>query len=162
MCAERPPQDATYVPPGGLRVAVAPAAMTTVLGSCVAVCVRDPIARVGGMIHFVLPRGGRTRSSRLRYANHAIPELIEEVRRAGAGTAQLEAKIVGGASVLPNASEKRKSYGMANVAEARLLLADAGVPVVAEVVGGHQGRRAVFDLGDGSVWVQELGARHGE
>lgn len=162
MGAERPPQDATYVPPGGLHVASAPAAMTTVLGSCVAVCLRDSLGQVGGMIHFVLPRGGRTRSSRLRYANHAIPELIEKVREAGAGEGELEAKIVGGASVLPNLSGKRQRYGFENVKVARRLLGDAGVRIVAEIVGGHVGRRTVFEVDDGTMWVQDLRANHGE
>lgn len=163
LAFEGPPPNATYVHPGGLHATTAPAAMTTILGSCVAVCLRDTLSKCGGMIHFVLPHGGvKGTSNRMRYANHAIPALIDQVKELGSYDVQLEAKIVGGASVLHNSTQKQQRFGLENVEVARALLADAGIPIVTEVVEGHLGRRVVFELADGTLWVQDLGAGSGQ
>ncbi len=135
--------------------------MTTVVGSCVSVCLRDPVGAAGGMSHYLLPQGTGSGATRLRYANHAIAELVERVSElAGAGS-QLQAKIVGGASVLPSVSGRRRRFGLENVEAAHQLLARADIEVVAEVVGGHCGRRVIFDVTDGSMWVQDLGDNPG-
>lgn len=143
-----------YLHAGQLSAAPEPTAITTVLGSCVAVCLFDPVARVGGMNHFLLPHHvERERSA--RFGNVAVPQLIEAVVAAGASRGALVAKLFGGASVLGAASGGRR-LGEENVALALQLLEGAGVPVLDRDVGGDRGRKLVFVTDDGTAWVRAL------
>ena len=83
-----------YLHAGQLHVASAPTAITTVLGSCVAVCLFDPVARVGGMNHFLLPLHV-DRDHTARFGTVAVPQLVEAVLRAGASRGALAAKVFG-------------------------------------------------------------------
>ncbi len=77
--------------------------LVTVLGSCVAACIRDPMSGIGGMNHFMLPEGGDTQdplSVSARYGGYAMEMLINQLLRLGASRARLEAKVFGGAAVL--------------------------------------------------------------
>ena len=78
--------------------------LETVLGSCVAACIRDPIAGVAGINHFMLPTTREPRSNdlmtMLRYGNHSMDLLIEGLLRSGAKTERLEVKVFGGANVM--------------------------------------------------------------
>jgi len=152
----RPPRG-TFVHPGGIHVARAPSVLTTVLGSCVAVCVRDSAGEAGGMVHYLLAHGDGEGQARWRYANLAIPELLRRVAESARAGGPLVAKLAGGASVLPRLSGGRRRLGDDNVEAARRLLAQAGVEIVAEVVGGDYGRKVTFRIDDGSLWVQNLG-----
>jgi chemotaxis protein CheD len=88
-----------YLHAGQLAIAREPTAITTVLGSCVAVCLHDPVTRIGGMNHFLLPfHVERERSP--RFGTVAVPQLVDEVVRAGASRASLVAKVFGGGSVI--------------------------------------------------------------
>ena len=86
-----------YLHPGQFTVAVAPCTITTILGSCVAVCLFDPVARIGGLNHFLLPRAPGKNNS-LRFGNVAVPRLIEAMVECGAVKRRLQAKVIGGAS----------------------------------------------------------------
>src|SRR5580658_1868975 len=77
-----------------------PAVVRTVLGSCIAVCLRDPVAGVGGMNHFLLPYGGHNELASARYGIHAMELLINDCMKVGADRAKLEAKVFGGGHVL--------------------------------------------------------------
>src|SRR6185295_13138162 len=80
-------------------------ALVTVLGSCVAACVRDPVAGVGGMNHFLLPEtlNDRSPASRsARYGSYAMEVLINDLIRHGARRQSMEAKVFGGGSVMPD------------------------------------------------------------
>lgn len=74
--------------------------MTAILGSCVAACIRDPLAGIGGMNHFLLPEGPNGASDPVKYGVHSMELLINELLRCGAVRSRLEAKIFGGACVL--------------------------------------------------------------
>ena len=149
-----------FVHPGALHVYEGDVRMTTVVGSCVVVCLRDCEGRGGGMVHFLLPHGAEEPGSRLRYANHAIPTLITRVWELSHGCA-LQAKIAGGASVLRNLSGERRRFGEENVESARRLLADAGIEILAEAVGGEHGRKITYAVANGSMTVENLGAGNG-
>lgn len=143
-----------YLSPGQLHAAEAPTAITTVLGSCVAVCLHDPVARVGGMNHFLLPHHvARERSP--RFGTSAVPLLVDAVLRAGAARGRLAATVFGGASVL-GASGTGRTLGRDNAELAIRLLGEAGIPVRDADVGGTHGRKLVFLTDEGTAWVRVL------
>lgn len=141
-----------YLAPGQLQASADAIQVSTILGSCVAVCLWDGEARVGGMNHFLLPRGA-ARSP--RFAEHALPMLVAEVLRLGAQRPRLQAKLFGGASVL-EAFRDSRPLGASNVEAAREGLAAESVRIVAEDVGGEFGRKVLFDVQTGSAWVRVI------
>jgi len=156
LAAEIPSLPSVYLHPGQLFVAAGPAAVTTILGSCVAVCVWDGPLGIGGINHFLLPTGLKTTSTGLRYGNVAIEQLLERLARAGTHLASLRAKIFGGACVLDAMRGKENHLGGKNVEIARKALAEAGIPVVASDVGGDRGRKLIFYPHDGSALIKLL------
>lgn len=143
-----------YLHAGQLVATGTPTAVTTVLGSCVAVCLFDPVARAGGVNHFLLPHHvERERSA--RFGNVAIPELVRAVVRAGASPERLCAKLFGGASVLGDTSRARR-LGDENAALAMHLLDELGIRVLDRDVGGTRGRKLVFLTDEGTAWVRTL------
>jgi len=83
--------------------------LTTLLGSCVSACIRDPLLRIGGMNHFMLPdlESGGVASESARYGDYAMEVLINELLKRGARRERLEAKVFGGGNVLPSFSASR-------------------------------------------------------
>jgi chemotaxis protein CheD len=143
-----------YLHAGQIAVASEPTAITTVLGSCVAVCLHDPDARVGGMNHFLLPHQvERERSP--RFGSCAVPALIEAVVRAGASRGALVAKVFGGASVL-GALRSGRNLGGENVQLALRLLEEERIPILDRDVGGTRGRKVVLLADEGTAWVRQL------
>lgn len=145
-----------YLHPGQLFVATEPAAVTTILGSCVAVCVWDVVLGIGGINHYLLPAGVKTASTGLRYGNVAIGQLLEKLSRAGATPSNLRAKLFGGACVLDAMRGKENHLGDKNVEIARKMLSEAGIPVLASDVGGGRGRKLIFHPHEGSALVKLL------
>jgi chemotaxis protein CheD len=143
-----------YLQAGQLVAAATPTVVTTVLGSCVAVCLHDPVAHAGGVNHFLLPHHvERERSA--RFGNVAIPELVAAVVRAGAARERLVAKVFGGASVLGGASAGRR-LGEENARLALDLLEELGIPVLDGDLGGTRGRKLVFFTDEGVAWIRHL------
>ncbi len=143
-----------YLHAGQVVAVSRPTAITTVLGSCVAVCLHDPVARVGGMNHFLLPHHvERERSP--RFGTVAVPQLVEAVLRAGASRGSLVAKVFGGASVI-GALGRTRRLGDENAALAVRLLEEARIPVLEGDVGGNRGRKLVFVSDEGTAWVRQL------
>lgn len=132
------------------------------LGSCVAIAAFDPLVRVGGMAHLVLPDSteGRLVNDEARFVDTGIPRLIERLEAAGASRRRLNIKISGGAHVLAVAQgfEKRWNMGERNVEAARAVLSGLRLPIVAEDVGGARGRTVRLTLGTGVVSVSMIGA----
>jgi chemotaxis protein CheD len=128
---------AVYLHPGQLHVAETPAAVTTILGSCIAICLWDSARRIGGISHFLLPHAAGRAQASPRFGNVAIDALLRKLREMGSPPCALQAKIFGGASVLGHApSGGSGPVGGKNTEVARERLAAARVPVVAEDVGG--------------------------
>ena len=149
-----PPAVRVYLAPGRLYASAEPVQVTTILGSCVAVCLWDAQQRVGGINHYLLPEGVPASP---RFGASAIPLLIEEVLALGARRSRLRAKVFGGACVLE--AFRHHPLGQRNVEVARERLSAAQVPVVGEDVGGDHGRKVVFDVQTGSAWVRAIGTR---
>jgi chemotaxis protein CheD len=115
--------------------------LSTVLGSCVAVCLHDPGRRIGGMNHFLLPFGqGHGTDRPVRYGLFAMEILVNELMKQGAVKARLQAKIFGGAKIMADLGD----IGKANARFAQEFLHTEGIPCLAESLGGTNARRIVF------------------
>ena len=145
-----------YVHVGQLFVSAQRVTVSTILGSCVSVCLWDPTTGAGGLNHFLLPQCVENGISSPRFGNVAIHRLLEELGALGSPAHRLKAKVFGGASVLDAFQSPQTSLGMQNVELARRLLRETGIPVVAEDVGGAQGRKLVFQTSDGTAWVRRI------
>lgn len=144
----------TYLNGGQVHIAEGDQAITTILGSCVAVCLYDPVAKVGGMNHFLLPRC-RGREPSPRFGDIAMRELLERTLLRGAQRGRLLAKVFGGACTM-KAPSGRKPLGEENSDLALEFLAAERIPVQHRDVGGATGRKLVFRTGDGAAWVKPL------
>lgn len=147
-----------YLHPGDVYASARPAVVTTILGSCVSVCLSERGTGIGGVNHFLLAQQRAGESPSPRYGSAAIEILVNRVVALGASRQKLSAMIFGGANVLHAFQEGVRHIGLANVEIARLLLAQQRIPICAEDVGGTRGRRLVFCAQDGNVSVRRLGA----
>jgi len=142
-----------YLAPGRLYASSEDVQVTTILGSCVAVCLWDAQAEVGGINHFVLPSGSPASP---RFGDSAVALLIGQVLEQGGHRGRLAAKIFGGACVLEAFRADQWSLGARNVEIAREQLEAAAIPVVGEDVGGDRGRKLVFHVRTGAAWVRPI------
>jgi chemotaxis protein CheD len=145
----------TYLHPGQLAALSRGGPLSTILGSCVGVCLHDPGARLGGLNHFLLPRAPAGTDSP-RYGDVAVRRLVDAVERLGGERMRLVATLVGGACVVDAFRGRARELGHSNVEVARAELGDLGVTVIAEHVGGARGRRVTFDPVNGFVAVRLL------
>ncbi len=113
--------------------------LTTLLGSCVAACLYDPVAEVGGMNHFLLP-GEAEAAGGLRQGVHAMELLVNALLKEGALRQRLRAKVFGGASMV----ERLTDVGQRNAAFAEAFLRREGIEVAGADLRGEQGRRVQF------------------
>ena len=143
-----------YLHAGDLVVASKPTAIVTILGSCIAVCLWDSGAGVGGVNHYLLPFHVEREKSP-RFGSVAIPRLVEEVVAGGADPRRLQAKVFGGASVIGAFSRGRR-LGDDNAVLATESLQALGIPVIEQDVGGTKGRKLVFHSDDGAAWIRLL------
>jgi chemotaxis protein CheD len=144
-----------YLHAGQLFAAASPTAISTVLGSCVAVCLHDPITKIGGMNHFLLPLHVEREHSP-RFGTVAVPALVEALVKAGASRGALVAKVFGGASVIGAMATRARRLGEENAILALRLLEEARIPVLDKDVGGSRGRKVVFFADEGTAWVRQL------
>jgi len=159
----------TYVAkihPGDVYVTLHDEAIMTVLGSCIAACVRDRVRGVGGMNHFMLPitdEGLDVRwadsvvNSAMRYGNHAMEYLINEVLKNGGRRNDLEAKLFGGAKVL---RDMTSDIGGDNAAFALHYLQVEGIPLASQDVGDALPRKVLFFPSSGRALVKRLTPLH--
>jgi len=114
--------------------------LSTVLGSCVAACVNDTLARIGGMNHFLLPGDARAGAESLSYGVHAMELLINDILRRGGRRERLEARLFGGARIVRGLSD----IGAQNAAFAEEFLAKERIRCVGVSLGGVAARRIQF------------------
>jgi chemotaxis protein CheD len=130
--------------------------LVTILGSCVAACIRDPLAAVGGMNHFMLPEAGMSArdaiSSSMRYGNVAMERLINDILVRGGRRDRLEIKVFGGGNVM-NASA---NIGHRNADFVEQYLAAEGLPITAAHLRGSLPRRIHYFPATGRVMLLEL------
>jgi chemotaxis protein CheD len=133
--------------------------LVTVLGSCVAACIRDATAGIGGMNHFMLPDDGAdamlvAASDSMRYGAYAMEVLINELIKMGGRRERFEAKVFGGAAVL--AGMTTMNIGDRNSAFVRRYLATEGIRITAEDLQGSHPRKVAFLPRTGQVMVKKL------
>ncbi|MDY6893336.1 MAG: chemotaxis protein CheD [Chloroflexota bacterium] len=130
------------------------------LGSCISVCAYDPVSKVGGMDHIVLPNSeGRNGTSSSKYADTAIPMLIDELNKEGAKKNRLIIKLVGGAemSLAPGITSAFK-IGAKNIVSVKEAIARENLKIATEDIGGHHGRTVRLFMDSGKVIVTTAGA----
>ncbi len=143
-----------FLLPGSCYCAVVPTVVSTVLGSCVAVCLWDRRRGVAAMNHFVLPQyasGGQE----LRYGDRSIDHIVGEMEHYHCAASALEAKLFGGAEVLSWGGPDR-SIGAKNVEIALARLESYRIPVTARHTGGQVGVSIKFFTGTGDVFVRRV------
>jgi chemotaxis protein CheD len=145
-----------YLHPGQFHVTTESCVVTTILGSCVAVCLCDRHTQIGGINHFLLPISNGHEPSSRRFGDVAVTDLIAKVIALGADPKRLEAKLFGGANVIAAFRDRENHLGTQNVRIARVVLESVGVPIVNEDVGGQRGRKLIFQTDDGAAWIKEL------
>lgn len=146
---------AVKILPGEFFVTTTQMVLVTVLGSCVAACIRDRERGIGGMNHFMLPDGGRELvGMSARYGVYAMELLVNQILKFGGRRSALEAKVFGGGRVM--ASLSQANVGERNAEFVRTFLRDEGIPVVAQDLLDVHPRKVYFFPDSGRVLVKRL------
>jgi chemotaxis protein CheD len=149
--------------PGEFFVTRNDEAITTVLGSCISACIRDPAVRIGGMNHFMLPEDNSSGKSSwidgpgglaTRYGSYAMESLINELMKLGARRERLEVKLFGGGRILSSMTD----VGKKNIGFAKEFLRVEGFKIAAEDVGDVYPRRVMYFPSTGVVMLKRLKA----
>ena len=131
--------------------------LVTILGSCVTACIRDPLAGVGGMNHFMLPEamggGWDTASGSMRYGNVAMERLINDILILGGVRQRLEIKVFGGGNVMKGATS---NIGHRNADFVETYLVAESLPITAHHLRGNLPRRVHYFPSTGRVMLLEL------
>jgi chemotaxis protein CheD len=148
--------------PGEYYVTRADEAITTVLGSCISACIRDPSAQVGGMNHFMLPEDSSSGDGNrwldpvaglaTRYGSHAMESLINELLKLGASRSRFEIKLFGAGRILASVTD----VGARNIEFVHDYLKTEGFCALAEDLGDIYPRRVVYFPASGKVKVRKL------
>ena len=133
--------------------------VTVGLGSCIAIVLHDPVARVGGLAHVLLPSPALSRREQnpAKCPQTALPLLLEQMARLGASPRRITARIAGGASMFAGLTAPGTvNMGERNVVATRNALMGAGIPIVAADVGRDYGRTVRFRVMDGRVDISSV------
>jgi chemotaxis protein CheD len=144
-----------FIYPAGLTVEREPHILSTLLGSCVSVCLWDIKMKFGGMNHFILPLWNGTGLASPKFGNIAIEVLIDKMKLLGSHKENMVAKIFGGASML-NSQSQTYNIGMRNVELAQSMLSTAGINIIASSIGGVKGRKVLFNTNTGDAFLKFL------
>jgi chemotaxis protein CheD len=138
--------------------------VTYALGSCIAVAIYDPVARVGGMLHLMLPESSLDTAKAERnpymFADTGIPLLFRQAYAAGADKKRLVVRLAGGAQVMDEAGIF--NVGKRNCLTVRKVLWRAGVMISAESVGGRESRTVRLEVGTGRFLMRTAGGAEQE
>lgn len=144
-----------------LNVCKAPNSITTLgLGSCIGLILYDPVTKVGGMVHYMLPDSTKVRnnSNIAKFADTGIDELLKRVVAAGASKQRLIAKIAGGAKMFEvSGLSEVGNIGARNAEAARNILNAKGIRLVAEDTGLNYGRTVELDCETGEYYIKSVG-----
>ncbi|MDC0684860.1 chemotaxis protein CheD [Sorangium atrum] len=147
---------AHYLTPGNIFASDEPTIITTIVGSCVSICLWEPALGVGGMNHYVLPSCPNLGLALGRFGDTAFQQLVDRLAAFGATPRSLQARIVGGACMISAFRERDSHLGHQNVAVGLMMLRAAGIRVIHQDTGGSQGRKLIFRTDDGSAAIQPL------
>jgi chemotaxis protein CheD len=143
-----------------LKVAKAPEKLAALgLGSCVAVCAYDFIAKVGGIAHVMLPLSSMAaeNKNRAKFGDTALPYLLEEIEKIGGNIHRLDVKLVGGAEMFVHEiKNERLKIGKRNLEVIEEVCQRFGLRISGRCVGGNSGRSVTIDLESGEVQVKTI------
>ncbi len=151
---------------GDMKISEEPESVlaTYALGSCIAVAIHDPAARVAGLLHFMLPESSldtaKARQVPCMFADTGIALLFRSACERGADKRRLSVRLVGGAQVMDAGGVF--NIGKRNYLAARKILWKAGILVGAEVVGGSVSRTVRLEVGSGRLWLRTAGGAEQE
>ncbi len=130
------------------------------LGSCIGVAALDPITKVGGMLHVMLPESfeGREGEKPGKFADTGVPAFVDSLEEAGARRGRLRIALAGGAQVFKfgEAAGSRMEIGARNLTAVTAMLKKLGLRAVAQDVGGNRGRTMTLDVATGEVRLRAL------
>lgn len=134
--------------------------MTIGLGSCIGIALYDRILKVAGLSHIMLPDSTQFKnvSNPMKFADSAIPILIDKMQKQGCKKQNIVAKIAGGASMF-NFSDKSiiSDIGKRNSEAVTKVLKDIGIPIIAQDTGGDKGRTMIVEASTGKVTLKIVG-----
>lgn len=143
-----------------LNIGKNPDIVTTVgLGSCIGLTLYDPVTRIGGLVHYMLPDSKLVSNNNniAKFADTGVQELLKRVTGAGANRRRLVAKIAGGAKMFAvNQASNVGSVGERNTAAAKQILAQLGIPLVAEDTGLNFGRTVELHCDTGDYYIKAV------
>ncbi|GIP52259.1 MULTISPECIES: chemotaxis protein CheD [Paenibacillus] len=133
---------------------------TTGLGSCVGVTLFDPLLKLAGLAHVMLPSSSIAREGALniaKYADTAVPELVNKLKALGASQSRLVAKMAGGSQMFTFAGTgDSMRIGPRNVESCKAMLSQLGIPLLAEDTGGNYGRTIELDCETGILFIRSV------
>jgi len=133
--------------------------VTYALGSCIAVAMHDPVTKVSGLLHYMLPESSidasKAQQNPWMFADTGIPRMMDALKAAGGDGKRMVVRLAGGAQVLD--SQGVFQIGKRNYLAARRILWKAGVLIAAEAVGGEVSRTTRLEVATGRLWVREGG-----
>lgn len=155
--AASPGDCVTSVPIGGLATARENGLLRTFLGSCVGLALYDRRLRVAGLAHVVLPDSSGRGTPPGKYADTAVPAMLEELAKLTRGERlRPTARLIGGAAMFT--FQSGTPVGEQNVAAIERILRDLGIPVAGRDCGGDRGRRMTLEVASGLITVESIGA----
>lgn len=143
-----------FLYPAALYASKTPALVTTILGTCVAVCLYDPATKIGGINHYMLAQWEGSGTPSAKWGDVAIRKLLEKMLHLGASKPSLQARVYGG--LCRKAGGDAFNIGSKNIAMAKTYLAQLQIPIVAMDVGGHSPRKLTFQTHSGMVKMNLL------
>lgn len=147
---------------GDMKVSKSPDILTTIgLGSCIGIAIYDPITRIGGLSHIMLPDSSQVPDVKEshKFADLSIPILVDKLQTLGVKRANMRAKIAGGASMFKFSDKTMMmNIGERNSEAVLCKLRELKIPVISIEVGGEKGRTMVLDLDSGVVRLKIVGA----
>jgi chemotaxis protein CheD len=133
--------------------------VTYALGSCIAVAMHDPITKVSGLLHYMLPESAidskKAELNPFMFADTGIPRMMDALKAAGGDGKRMVVRLTGGAQVLD--SQGVFQIGKRNYLAARRILWKAGILIAGESVGGEVSRTTRLEVSTGRLWVREGG-----
>lgn len=146
-----------------LKTCLSPDGVTTLgLGSCVGIALRDPVAKVGGLAHIMLPDSTAIRNGHqniAKFADTGIEELVRQMEALGAKRSRIVAKIAGGATMFTfqNNSSSTMVVGERNVEATKKKLGELKIPILSEDTGKNYGRTVTFFPESGDFHIRAVG-----
>ena len=147
--------DSYFLLPGAIKCSRSPIEITTLLGSCVAVCLWDKNLKIGGINHYMMPFWNGTGLASPKYGNIAIEKLINQMINLGSNPSNLVAKVFGGASGLTT-NNSPFNIGERNIDIQKHILKQFEINVIASSTGGNIGRKIIFNTETGVVRMKYI------